>query len=184
MNDTESFNIIVLKTNSPPVVTGPGDQTVNQGTTLTVVARASDQDTPAQTLTFALITAPAGLTLDAQSGLVVWPVPATQAPAAYPITFKVTDNGSPALSSSNTFTVTVKGTAATPPKLQADLKSFGPGGFKITIIGDAGAQYTIESSDDLKQWSTLTTVTLSAGTSATFNDSAVAAKTKRFYRAK
>src|SRR2546425_8873027 len=68
LSDTRSFTVVVTEANSAPVLTVPTDQTVAELSTLTVTNTASDTDLPVNTLTFSLLSAPAGVNLDPSSG--------------------------------------------------------------------------------------------------------------------
>ena len=96
-------------TNSPPFWTNTlANQTVNELSNLTVNAQALDTNVPAVTLTYALANAPAGMTLNTNSGLINWTPTEAQGPGIYSnITVVVTDNSTPPLSATNRFTVTV-----------------------------------------------------------------------------
>jgi hypothetical protein len=59
----------------------------------------------------------------------------------------------------------------------------GNGGFQFTIDGEAGVTYVIETSSDLIQWTSLTTVVNSTGP-IQFTDPDAATVAKRFYRAR
>src|SRR5262249_10274658 len=54
-------------------------------------AAASDADLPAQPLTFSLIGAPAGATMDATTGAFSWTPSEAQGPGSYPFTVRVSD---------------------------------------------------------------------------------------------
>src|SRR5438128_11110530 len=69
LSDTKSFTVVVTEANSAPVLTVPPDQTVIELSTLTVTNTASDADLPANTLTFSLVSAPAGANMNTSSGL-------------------------------------------------------------------------------------------------------------------
>jgi hypothetical protein len=74
---------------------------------LTFTAQATDQDrNPAQTLTYSLEGEPAGATIDPQTGLFTWAPTDAQARSGYSFTVRVTDDGEPALSDSQTVVVT------------------------------------------------------------------------------
>ena len=52
LTDSETFTISVGDTNLAPVLTAIGNQTVNEGATLSFIATATDADLPSQTLTY------------------------------------------------------------------------------------------------------------------------------------
>src|SRR2546427_5095269 len=76
-------------------------------TALTVSASATDADLPANTLTFALVSAPTGMTINPASGAISWTPTEAQGPSTNVVSVSVTDNGVPALSVTNTFPVKV-----------------------------------------------------------------------------
>ena len=94
--------------NTPPLLAAETDQTINELTPLTVNNAATDADLPTQTLTYSLISPPSGATIGATTGLISWTPSQTQSPSTNVLTTKVSDNGSPALSATNSFTVVVR----------------------------------------------------------------------------
>src|SRR2546421_3592440 len=104
---TNTFPVIVNEVNLAPVLTVPADQTINEQTTLNVSASAIDADIPANTLTFALVSAPTGTTINPASGAISWTPTEAQGPSTNVVSVSVTDNGVPALSVTNTFTLIV-----------------------------------------------------------------------------
>src|SRR5205823_1549612 len=72
-------------------------------------------------------------------------------------------------------------TVVEPPKLAA-LK-YNALGFQSNVIGLPGSNYVIETSLDLSDWTSLTTVT-NSGRSMTFSDPTAPDATRRFYRAR
>ncbi|RME96450.1 MAG: hypothetical protein D6766_00670, partial [Verrucomicrobia bacterium] len=94
--------------NHPPVITPPGDQAIDEGDTFTLALAASDPDLPDDRLTFHLLSAPSGLTLDPAGGRLRWATGESHGPGAYPVTWAVSDQGVPPLSATNTFTLTVR----------------------------------------------------------------------------
>lgn len=104
--------------NNPPTLGAIGHRTVKEGSALTFTAAASDADVT-QTKTFSLDAgAPAGASINPSSGAFTWTPTETQGGAAYPITVRVTDNGSPIGSDTETITVTVD-EVNSPPVLNA-----------------------------------------------------------------
>ena len=84
-----------------------GDQTVNVGQTVAFTASATDTGQPPQALGFTLPVGPANATLDAGSGAFSFRPLVTQADSTIPFTLQVSDNGSPPLIVTRSFTVTV-----------------------------------------------------------------------------
>src|SRR5204862_382186 len=107
LSATNSFTVTVTEVNLAPVLTVPADQTMAEQTTLSVSASATDADLPANTLTFALVSAPTGMTINPASGAISWTPTEAQGPSTNAVSVSVTDNGVPALSVTNTFPVTV-----------------------------------------------------------------------------
>jgi len=109
--------MLAHKRNTPPVLPIQGDRTISALATLTVTNTATDSDTPPQTLTFQLLSPPAGAAISS-GGVITWTPSTDQALTTNTITTVVTDSGSPPLSATNSFLVTVT-PANTPPILPA-----------------------------------------------------------------
>ncbi len=99
-----AFTLTVL--NVRPTLAAIPDQTVNELMTLTVTNSASDPDI-GQTLTFALVSAPSGMTINPTTGLISWTPQQTNSPSTNTVLVSVTDNGTPPLSVTNSFKVIV-----------------------------------------------------------------------------
>ncbi|MEX6687057.1 Ig-like domain-containing protein [Danxiaibacter flavus] len=102
-------SVTVTPVPDTPVLAAIGAKSVVVNTTLTFTAKGTDPDA-GQILTYSLIGAPSGATINSTTGAFSWK------PAAIGnFTFKVrvTDNGSPALYDEETITVTVKAAAVT-----------------------------------------------------------------------
>lgn len=108
LSATASFSVGVNEVNQAPVLASIGSKTVAEGTLLTFKATATDADLPANILTYGLVGAPAGATIDPTSGVFTWtPGPADAGSKTFTVT--VTDSGTPALSHQRSVTVTVTG---------------------------------------------------------------------------
>src|SRR5439155_20569160 len=105
--DSKSFTVVVTEANSAPVLTVPANQTIAELSTLVVTNTATDADLPANTLTFSLVSGPAGASVNPTTGVLTWSPTAAQGPSTNLITVKVSDNGVPSLSDSKSFTVVV-----------------------------------------------------------------------------
>ncbi|MDB6026899.1 MAG: Alkaline phosphatase, partial [Verrucomicrobiales bacterium] len=127
-----------------PVLTVPGNQTINELTTLTVTNTATDADSPANALTFALVSAPSGMSLNTNSGVITWTPTEVQGPSTNTVTVSVTDNGSPNFSNTNSFTVIVNQVNNAPiftltTNVLNILEDAGPQSLTIASLIDVGA---------------------------------------------
>jgi Ca2+-binding RTX toxin-like protein len=91
-----------------PTLAPISDQTVNEGSLLTVPVSATDPDANA-VLTYSLEAAPKGASIDPSTG--VFTFTPTDGPATYPVKVHVSDNGTSPLSDSTTFSITVNNVA-------------------------------------------------------------------------
>jgi hypothetical protein len=105
---TAAIAVAVNEVNAPPVLSLIGDRTVNELIALNFKATATDADLPANSLSFSLDAgAPAGATIDPSTGDFSWTPSETDGPGTYPVTVRVSDNGTPTLSDFEAITVTV-----------------------------------------------------------------------------
>jgi hypothetical protein len=164
--------------NSAPTITAPGDKWIYLGQTLRFEVQASDADRPSQTLAYTLATgAPFNATIDPATGLFTWTPTAAQAPGANIITVRVSDNGVPPLSASQTFTATV----LLPPSLV--ISQVNASTLNLSWLGMAGKIYRIQSTESLatSQWITLDQDHVGAGGLLSFKID-LASGQQRFYR--
>ncbi len=113
---TQTFTVVVNEVNEPPLMPGIGNQTVNEGQLLLLIAAAADRDEPKNKLTFSLSGAPAGASIDPNTGVFTWIPTEDQGPSTSQITIQVSDGGTPNLTVSQTFTVVVN-EVNSPPSL-------------------------------------------------------------------
>src|SRR5206468_2057210 len=113
-----SSAFVVPSQNEPPLLAPIFDRAVDEGDSLSFVIKAADPDV-SQTVTYSLDSAPVGAGIDPNTGVFTWTP--TDGPASVQIVVQVTDNGSPALSDTKTFTITVNNVAPT-----ATLSNDGP----------------------------------------------------------
>ena len=114
LSATQTFTVIVLETNSPPMLTAISNYTVTEGELLAFTNTATDSDLPANTLVFSLVNAPTNATIDPVSGGFAWTPDEAQGPGTNEITVVVTDDGEPSLSATQMFTVIVLETNSGP----------------------------------------------------------------------
>lgn len=111
-SDSKSFHVTVVSANRPPVLAPQADATLPIGAMFTRTLSATDPDV-GDTLNFALVSGPAGMTLAGSS--LSWPTAGTP-PATYPVVVKVTDAGG--LFDLKRFFLTLR--AAAPPVAHPD----------------------------------------------------------------
>ncbi len=163
-NSTFTYNLPALSvvtfvgvaSNSPPTLTSVPDQTINAGATLVTTNSAYDPGVPPQSLTFSLVGAPANASLSTNNGtnaVFTWRPLVSQANTTNTVTIKVTDNGSPPLSASQSFTITVN------PLGQPTVSSIAASAGEISLVvdGPTGPDYSLLASTNLIDWQTIFT---------------------------
>ena len=142
--------------NTAPTLMPVANQTINAGVTLVLTNVAADADSPAQTLTFTLLNAPANATLTTSSGtngIFAWRPLVSQANTTNSISVQATDNGTPNLSATNSFNVIVN------PLSQPVFGSIAvsAGQVSLGVNGAQGPDYTLLASTNLTGWQALFT---------------------------
>jgi hypothetical protein len=176
------FSILVSNTsaaspaNTVPILDAIPDYTVIAGTNLTFTNTASDTDVPAQTLTFALFNGPGGATLDTNNGVFNWRPSISQGDTSNNMSVVVTDNGTPNLSATQAFTVTVL--LPVQPGMQS---FFSNSDFNLLVTGDIGPDYTVEASSNLMDWDAIFTTNSPPSPFLWFDPNAINFD-QRFYR--
>ena len=169
--------------NTAPTFTGPitgTNFTINVGVSLAVSCAATDSDSPAQTLTYALLAGPSGAAVDSSSGNFTWRPTVSQAGSMNPVQVVVTDNGTPNLSVTNSFSVTV--TALTSPT--TDTPNYSGGQFSVNVNGQVGPDYALQATTDLVggTWTTVATTNSPATMPVILTDPNAGSQPVQFYR--
>jgi hypothetical protein len=183
-SSSQGFVLTVNPVNDAPTISGLSNQTVAPGAINRQNFSLSDPDNNASDLIVTATSSDQNVVSDADillggSGtnrvIAVSPKSGvTSGTATITVTAKDPNNAS----SSATFTVTIGG--QTPGRFSQPTVSGGNITFSFT--GAANTTYTIETSTDLKTWTTLRTVTTDANGNATVTDSA--AGPRKYYRAR
>ena len=105
-SDTESFRININEINQAPILSSIGNKSITETSTLSFSISATDSDRPSQSLRYSMSGSPTGSTINSSTGLFTW-TPTESQSGTYSVTFKVTDNGSPAKSDSETISIIV-----------------------------------------------------------------------------
>jgi uncharacterized repeat protein (TIGR01451 family) len=137
LSATNSFRVVVNAIHNGPTLPAQTDLTIAELTTLTLINTAIDTDLPVLALTYSLINPPSGLTISS-NGVISWTPSEAQGPGTNVITTIVTDNGTPPLSTTNSFIVVVN-EINTPPVL--------PGQSDRTLMGQQALLVTNTASD-------------------------------------
>jgi autotransporter-associated beta strand protein len=174
-------NVALQVINTRPVIPPIPRQIVTNFSTFRLAVNATDDDVPAQTLSYALSDPPPDATVDA-NGLITWRVAQIRTPLGVSFTVLVTDSGSPSLTSSQTFEVVVLDGGPSPV---LSLQPGTPGSDAITLMGAGvpGAQYVMQFATNLpRPWFNFSTNVAGAKGLWSVADTE-ATNSARFYRA-
>lgn len=156
-----------LITNTPPTFAAVSPRTVNPGVIVLVTNAVTDLDLPGQTLAFTLLTAPSNASLTAlnsSNALFRWRPLISQAASTNSIQVLVSDNGTPSLSATNNFVITVN------PASQPALSFIALGSqVSLAATGLIGPDYSLFTATNLASWQLLFT-TNPAAMPVTFTD--------------
>jgi endonuclease G len=124
LSDEKQFVVTVNEVNRAPQLAAIDNATLSWGNTLSFTATASDVDEPANNLTYSLIGAPSGASIDSSTGAFSW-TPGNGQIGEYTFQVLVADNGTPVLSDKRSVSVKVVRRATT-----------------LVYTGDAAEQYS------------------------------------------
>jgi len=149
--------------NAAPVLAPIANQAVNEGSTLNFTASATDPDS-GQTITYSLIGAPAGASIDPATGVFSW-TPTDDNPTAtpadaYTFTVRATDSADPAAFDEQEVTVTVSNVAPTITSVSGPAGPIGISG------GSASANIAVTFTDPGSGDTHVTTIACGNATSA------------------
>jgi hypothetical protein len=140
----KTFQVTVREVNVPPLFPPIESRWVHAGTTLVVTNVATDPDIPANAVMFgAAMPLPSGASVEPTSGVLTWHVPDSSIETTNVIAIRVTDNGSPSLSVTNTFVVR----ASPRPRVQAQVTA--AGGIELRWTGIPGWRYQVQYADEV-----------------------------------
>jgi hypothetical protein len=166
-----------------PTLAPIANQTVNVGQTVAFTATATATDSPPQNLTFSLVNGPATATfaqINNTNATFNWRPVVTNANSVNPVTLKVTDTGSPSLSATRSFTITVNPLAL--PTVRP--AGWNNGQFTLRVTNSMlGPDYAVQASSNLVNWSTLF-ITNSPPMSFQWTDTNALTLPMQFYRIK
>ena len=173
---TSIFQIVVNEVNLAPVLTVPASRTLHAGAALSANATAVDPDIPANSFGFALVSGPPALTVS-PGGLVAWTTSLADSGTTNIVTLRVTDTGTPNLSTTNSFVVTV----VTTPTITSIHRS----GDLVTLVWTSisGTSYRVLFKANIEDaWNDLPGDVPATGPTAMKTDNTLGASPRRFYR--
>lgn len=158
LEESRVHELVVVEGNQPPVVPAISAKAVDEGSLLSFTVTATDQDA----LTYSLVSPPAGAAIHPTSGLFTW-TPSDD--GEFDITVRVTDNGTPSMSTTRTFHVSVDNVEPSNLQLALVSESIDENGV-ATLSGsftDPGSDDSHSLFIDWGDGSTLQEVPLAAG---------------------
>lgn len=175
---SEPFLLTVNAVNDRPVLVAVADRTVHAGTVVLLTNVASDVESPPQTLGFSFAASPPlAAAVNPANGVFQWPTADADAGTTNTIGVRVTDNGAPPLSATNTFKVTVLA--------RPILQSIAVTNQVIWLRWNAitGQKYRVQLKTNLSQanWSNLAPEIVATGPLASATN-ATSVGTRQFYR--
>ena len=117
LSTERTVNITVNEINLAPALATIPPQNVNEGSLLTFTAAATDADIPANTLSFSLLSAPAGAAINPTTGVFTWTPTEAQGPGTYNFTARVSDGS---LTHDQPVSVTVASLSPSPHETDTD----------------------------------------------------------------
>ena len=171
-------NITVYAAGHAPTLAPIAATNILAGRTLAIQAVASDPDLPAQPLSYQLLNAPAGMSVDPASGLITWRPAVAPSPYTTNATLMVSDNGRPPMTATQSFSITV----SRPAQPQLSAPALTDGVFALKVNGMAGPDYILLTSTNLSNWTPLQT-NFSPVPPFVFLDARATNFSRRFYRA-
>jgi N-formylglutamate amidohydrolase len=176
----EWFYLTVNPVNDAPIFSSVANQTINPGVSLTIPASATDVE--GASLGYALVSGPAGCSVNPSTGTFTWRPTIAQSGVTYPVAIRATESGTGGLNSTLNFQTTVN--PATAPQVST---SWIPGDgqsspqVQLSMDGQLGPDYFVWASEDLVSW-----VNLGTATPTTFpfvwTDANASQYPKRFYQ--
>jgi len=134
---TNAFTVIVAEVNVAPSFVNLVNRRIRELSLTSFRLTGRDTDLPAQRLSYALVDGPAGLTV-AEDGLVNWTPTEEQGPGTNTVTVRVSDGGSPSLSTTASFTIFVTEANTAPTVVNA---------FSRSILENVGLNFTLVGRD-------------------------------------
>jgi hypothetical protein len=175
VTNTISVNVIPI-TNTVPVLASISNRTINPGVTLVITNMVTDTDQPEPMLVFSLPVGPTNATIT--TNILAWRPVMAQANTTNPFSVCVIEEGTPELSATQSFAVTVNPIS---PSTMASVTLTNKN-LQFLVNGAFGPDYTIQASSNLLAGWTSLFFTNSPTLPFTWADTNIALLPQRFYR--
>ncbi len=155
---TNAFTVLVSEVNRPPELAAVADQTVTEGSLLSLTLAGSDADEPAQPLVFTLVSGPNGAGVT--NGVFGWVAAAGTAGTTNAVAVSVSDG---IASVSSQFRVVVRPAVLAGPELAG--VRVDPAGATLGFVlrGEPGTAYQLERTTDFSAWVLVRRIVLEQG---------------------
>lgn len=176
------YYLTVTPVNDRPVYDAGINNVINPGFNLFLTNQATDVD--GDDLTYQLVSGPSNAAVHATTGTLTWRPTIAQSGQTYSLVTRVTDNGTNALSATNTNILTVN--AAQIPAITSSWTNLTSGSnttaqLRMSVSGQIGPDYIIQASTNLSTWQSIATNTPSL-TPFLWADTNAGIYPQRFYR--
>ncbi len=154
-SNTATETVMIAAVNDAPVITSTANTSATQDTAYSYQVTASDPDV-GDSLTYALTTSPAGMTIGATTGLIQWTPTngdAISNGGNHAVVVQVSDNGVPAKQASQSFTIHVANDIAMLATATASSAMSGQGAAQA-IDGVVDGYINATTGDPTKEWAT------------------------------
>ena len=160
---TQSFTVVVMEVNDPPMLSAIADRVVHSGMLVTFTNVAVDSDLPVNSMHYALSGAPAASSLDANTGVFTWTPSDADANTTNFLSISVTDNGVPPGVAVRSFSIAV----LSAPVIET--VGFSNGTVTLAWSSIPGRRYRVQfkTSLDDTSWTGLSGEVIASGVTAT-----------------
>ena len=179
---SQSFEVVVLESNEPPVLAPIADRTIHLGTTVAFTNSATDPDIPTNTLTFSLNSNATSADINPTNGVFEWTPDSSFVNTTNTFTVTVTDDNPWAvntqhLSDAKSFTVSV----VPPPSFSSSVVSNGT--VSLTWSAISGQTYRVQYNTNLlgTNWQDLAPDVMATGDTASWTNAPLS-DAQGFYR--
>lgn len=180
LETVQSFRVVVGEVNRAPNLSPFADQRISPGANLDLAGAALDEDQPINQLTFSLDASPQGAVIDPVSGQISWTPHGSQQGQIHRFEVRVTDDGVPPLSATQSFLVEVSREEIIP--VICHLSRAGSDRVTLSWNIQSGRSYRLQFTESLRDgiWQDIQEEAISNGATATLIQDAKASR--RFYR--